>query len=38
MLILESSLFYDSLLAAIVATFTAYGVIDVPCAAVRAKS
>ncbi len=34
---LERSVFNDSLFAAIVATFAAHGVIDVPCAAVGAK-
>ncbi len=35
---LEGCVFNDSLLAAVVAAFTAYGVVDVPCAAVGAKS
>lgn len=36
-LLLDGFVFYDSLFAAIVATFAAYGVVDVPGAAVGAK-
>ena len=35
---LQSFVFYDGLLATIVATFATHGVVDVPCAAVGADS
>ena len=32
---LDGSLFFDGLFAAVVTTFAAYGVVNVPCTAVR---